>query len=356
MNRAGFLLFIITVFLSAVGIFILYESSSYTAMLNIGDKYYFVKNQTVWLVLGIFLSLLISKIEYKKLYNLALPSLIVTILLLLLVFIPGIGLELKGSHRWIDLRFIVFQPSELLKISLTLYLAAWLSNKEEGRLLAFMIIFALCTFLVVIQPDMGTSFIIAATSIIIYFLANSPIRDMIIMSAILVMGIFIFIKAEPYRVSRLESFREFDHSNISKAPYHIKQILIALGSGGVSGVGIGKSVQKYAYLPENTTDSIFAIYAEETGFIGSVFLISLFLFQSFLGFLISLKIKDKFGKLLASGIIAFLSIQAIVNIASQAVLVPLTGVPLPFVSYGGSSMLINFASIGILMNISRHIK
>lgn len=352
MSKVGAALFLTTLFLIFIGIFILYESSSYTALLNIGDKYFFVKRQVIWSILGVILMLGISRINYKRLYILALPSLVISLILLITVFIPGIGLELKGSHRWIDLGFIVIQPSELLKISLTLYLAAWLSIKEKGRLLSFLGLLGICAFLVVIEPDLGTAFIIAATATIVYFFSGARITEFVLIGVLLLLGIALMIKLEPYRLERLASFRNLDPDAPAAANYHIKQILIALGSGGLTGVGFGNSVQKYAYLPENTTDSIFAIFAEEAGFVGSVFLISLFLLQFLLGFQIAIHAPDKFGMLLGAGIMSFIGVQTMVNIGSQAVILPLTGVPLPFISYGGSSMIINCASIGIMISIA----
>lgn len=355
MNRIGFLLFSSTVCLSLIGIFILFETSTYAALIQIGDKYYFLKNQLLWVVLGILSALVVYKFNHKTFYNLSLPSLIFSIILLLLVFIPGIGIELKGAHRWINMKFFIFQPAELLKITLSLYLAAWLSNFEKKRLFAFLLLFLLCIALVAAQPDMGTAFIIAASSIIVYFLSGAKIREMIFILFLVVGASAILIFLAPYRLERFTSFTRFNPSDINSASYHIKQILIALGSSGLTGVGIGNSISKYGYLPEATTDSIFTIFAEETGFVGSVFLISLIALQLFLGFLVAIKTKDRFGRLLACGIITFLGIQSLINLSSQAVLIPLTGVPLPFISYGGSSMLINYLSMGILLSISKNI-
>lgn len=354
MNKLGFLLAISTVILAAVGIFILYESSSYTAFLNIGDKYYFVKNQAIWAVLGIIVCVVVSRFNYRMLYGLALPMLLATVVLLVIVFIPGVGLELKGSHRWINLGFIVLQPSELLKITLTVYLAAWLSEREKGRLPAFLILLFGSAGLVAMEPDMGTAFVVIFTAIFVYFLSGAPIKHFVIVGLVILLGAIALIKLEPYRVERLTAFRSFDANNLSTTSYHVKQVLIALGSGGLTGVGFGNSIQKYAYVPENTTDSIFAIYAEESGFIGSVVLIGLFVIQLTLGFLIAANAPDKFSQLLAAGIITFLGSQTLINIASQVVLMPLTGVPLPFISYGGSSLIINFAAIGIMLSIARH--
>ena len=172
----------------------------------------------------------------------------------------------------------------------------------------------------------------------------------------MLVGVLVLIKLEPYRMARLSSYQNLDHKDLTTASYHVKQILIALGSGGFSGVGFGNSIQKYAYLPESTTDSIFALFSEEAGFIGSTIVILMFGALSTLGFLVALRAPDLFGKLLAAGIVSFISIQAFINIASQVVLIPLTGIPLPFISYGGSSLIINFVSIGILMNIAKRRK
>lgn len=346
-------LFVITIFLSLLGIFILYESSFYTALLNIGNKYYFIKNQIVWVILGIFITIFLSRVNYKRFYYFAVPGLVGSVLLLILVFVPGIGLALKGANRWIDFGFFVFQPSELLKVTFSLYLAAWLSSKEKGRFFAFLLLYCFCILLVALEPDLGTAIIIALTSIGVYFLSGARFSEMFLILFLSIIAVSALIVVEPYRMERFLNFSNFNEKDLSGASYHTRQILIALGSSGITGVGIGNSVQKYGYIPESTTDSIFAIYGEETGFIGSVFLILIFIVQLILGFLIAYGARDQFGRLWACGILIFLSTQTILNLASQVVIVPLTGIPLPFISYGGSSMIINFASIGILLSISR---
>ncbi|HVZ12031.1 MAG TPA: putative peptidoglycan glycosyltransferase FtsW [Patescibacteria group bacterium] len=353
MSKQGILLFFCATFLSILGIFILYESSTYTALLSLSDKYYFVRNQAIWFILGLVALMVVSRIDYKLYYRFAFPMLVVSLCMLVLVFFPGIGLSLQGAHRWLNFGFIVVQPSEILKITLTIYLAAWLTTHEKSKFMAFILLLGLSAFLVLIEPDMGTSFIIAATATGVYFLSGAPIRDLVIIGVLLVVGCFALVKLEPYRVARLTAFQNFDAKDLSKTSYHVKQILISLGSGGLTGVGFGNSVQKYAYLPESTTDSIFAIFAEEAGFFGATILIIFFAIFSSLGFIIAQQARDVFGKLLAAGIITFLGIQAFVNLASQVVLIPLTGVPLPFISYGGSSLIINLVSVGVLLNISR---
>ncbi len=354
MRKLGAALFLTTCLLAGIGVFILYESSSYTAFLNIGDKYYFVKNQGMWFALGIVFCLIVSRIPYKIYSKFALPMLLGTFVLLVAVFLPGIGLSLKGAHRWIDLGFVVMQPSELLKITFTIYLAAWFSVKEKGRLLAFLMLLGLCMFLVVIEPDLGTTIVIAATAVLVYFFQGARISEMLVIFALFAVALVSLIGLAPYRAARFAEFVQFDHSDLSTTSYHVKQVLIAVGSGGLTGVGFGNSIQKYAYVPENTTDSIFAIFAEEAGFVGSVLLISLFFTQLLLGYAIASNSPDAFGKLLAFGISTFIGIQAVINLATQVVLFPLTGVPLPFVSYGGSSLIINLVSVGILLSVAWH--
>lgn len=353
MSKLGAALFITTCLLSCIGIFILYESSSYTAFLNIGDKYYFVKNQSIWFALGIVCCLVVSRIPYKIYAKFALPFLLGTFALLIAVFLPGIGLSLKGAHRWIDLGIIVVQPSELLKITFTIYLAAWFTVKEKGRLVAFLLLLSVCMFLVLIEPDLGTTTIIAVTAILVYFFQGAKLSEMAIIFVLFAAALVGLISFAPYRAARFAEFANFNYTDLNSTSYHVKQVLVGLGSGGALGVGFGNSVQKYAYLPENTTDSIFAIFAEEAGFVGSSLLISLFFIQLLIGLGISSQTEDIFGRILSFGIITFIGIQAIINLASQVVLFPLTGVPLPFISYGGSSMIINFISIGILLSISR---
>lgn len=352
MNRLALILLIITFVLTSLGLFILYESSSYTAQLNLNDKYYFIKNQSIWIFLGIIGAFVMSRLKESFLYTLSLPLLVITLLLLILVFFPGIGLELNGSHRWINLGFNIFQPSELLKITLSLYLASWLSVREKGRLMAFLLLIIVASGLVLIQPDLKTAIIILATSFIVYFVSGATLKEVAPILLIAVVGIAIVAGASPYRVKRITAFQNFDVNNLNTTSYHTKQIVIALGSGGLSGVGFGNSIQKYSYLPEHTTDSIFAIFAEEAGFIGSTVLILIYIALATIGIFIALYAKTTFGKLLACGITVFITIQTLINLMSQAILIPLTGVPLPFISYGGSSMLINFLAIGLLLNIA----
>lgn len=352
MKRLDIFLFISTIILTLFGILMIYEASSYIAFRDFGDKYHYLREQFLWISIGIAGLIFFTFFDYHRLYNLSLPVLILAILLLALVFMPGMGVSALGARRWIDLKFITLQPTEFIKLAFAIYLAAWFSNKEKGRFIAFILLLGLIVFLVMLEPDMGTAGIILFESLIVYFLSGGNIWHFISLLPVVSILAYVLVKIEPYRAARLTAFLNPDSSLLTSS-YHVRQILIALGTGGLTGVGLGNSLQKYAYLPENTTDSIFAIIAEEFGFIGSTILIILFGVVVWRGFMIAVCSKDQFGKILAGGLISFLGIQIVINLAAQTALIPLTGVPLPFISYGGSALITDLCSIGILLNISR---
>lgn len=352
MKKIDFLLLLPVVFLTIFGLFMIYDASSFIAFKDFGDKYHYIKDQIFWVTLGSFFLIFFFLFDYKKLFNLAIPILILAIAGLSMVFIPGLGLEALGAKRWIDFNFFVLQPSEFSKLALAIYLAAWFSNREKGRLLSFLLLLGVVLTLVILQPDFGTATIILSQSLAVYFLSGANILHLFLLAPILAVAGFLLVKLEPYRAERLATFLNFNKSP-DVLSYHVKQILIALGSGGITGVGIGNSLQKYAYLPESTTDSIFAIIAEEFGFIGATLVILLFVILIWRGFYIATKARDNFGKLLAGSISTYLGTQTVVNLASQTALLPLTGIPLPFISYGGSALIVSLCSIGILLNISK---
>lgn len=338
--------------LTIFGLFMIYDASSYVAFRDFGDKYRYIKDQIYWVVIGFGALSIFSFFDYHKYYNLALPILLVAIFLLFLVFVPGLGIEALGAKRWINLGFFILAPGEFIKLALTIYLSAWFSTREKGRFIAFLLLIGLVIVLVMLQPDMGTAVVILGEAIILYFLSGGSILHILGLIPIIGIGGLGLILLEPYRVARLTTFLN-PNQELETTSYHLRQILIALGSGGLFGVGVGNSLQKYAYLPEATTDSIFAIAAEETGFVGAAILLLLMLFIIYRGFYIAGRAKDNFGKLLAGGITSFIAIQTIVNLGAQTALFPLTGVPLPFISYGGSALIVNLVSVGILLNISR---
>lgn len=353
MKKIDFTLLITVVILTFFGLFMIYDVSSFVAFKDFGNKYHYVSSQFLWAVLGFGALTFFSLFNYHKLYALALPILSVALVLLILVFIPGIGVGILGAHRWIDTKLFILQPAEFIKLALAIYLAAWFSNKEKGRLSAFLLLIGLVLGLVMAEPDMGTAVVILAEALAIYFLSGANIFYFSLIVPLVGLLGFLFIKISPYRLKRLEAFLNINTS-LESSSYHVKQILIALGSGGLTGIGLGNSLQKYAYLPEGTTDSIFAIIAEELGFVGATVLIILFIYIIYRCFYIAINAKDNFGKLLAGGIATFMASQAIINLAAQTALVPLTGIPLPFISYGGSALIVDLAAVGILLNISKN--
>lgn len=352
MKKIDLVLLLPVALLTLFGLLMIYNASSYVSFKDFADKYHYIKDQIFWVVLGFGSLGFFYFFDYKKLYVFAIPALVLAVTLLLLVFVPGLGVEALGARRWIDLQFFVVQPSEFAKFALAIYLAAWFSKPEKGRLLPFILLLLLVFGLIIAQPDFGTATIILSEALTIYFLSGASITQFLLIVPAVAVASFLIIKFEPYRAQRLATFLNFSDSP-DKYSYHVKQILIALGSGGLTGVGLGNSLQKYAYLPEATTDSIFAIAAEEVGFLGSLIVISLFILVVYRGFYIASKARDNFGKLLAGGIAAFLGTQVLVNLGSQTALLPLTGVPLPFISYGGSALIVSLSAVGILLNISK---
>ena len=352
MKKIDISLLLSVILLTLFGLFMIFDASSFVAYRDFADKYHYVRDQFFWVILGFIALAFFSYFDYHRFYSLAIPILAIALILLILVFIPGIGVYLLGARRWIDTGIFIVQPAEFVKLALAIYLSAWFSNKEKGRLFAFLLLMVLVLGLVILQPDMGTTAIILSEALVIYFLSGAKIVHLFLLVPIITFLGFLFIKFSSYRAKRLEAFLNINES-IESSSYHVRQILIALGAGGITGVGLGNSIQKYAYLPESTTDSIFAIIAEEMGFIGATALILFFIFIFGRAFYIAVNAKDNFGKLLGAGITTFLAVQTIINLSAQTALVPLTGIPLPFLSYGGSSLIVDLAAVGILLNISR---
>lgn len=347
-------IFAVSIFLTLFGLIMIYNASVVIAERDFADKYHYARDQATWVVVGFVIMLIFSFIDYHVWRRLALPILVTTLVLLMMVFVPVVGIKALGASRWINFGFFIVQPAELAKPALVVYLASWLSNKERRRFFAFVLLIGLVVGLIMLEPDMGTAVVLGSTAMIIYFLSGAPLWHFFLLIPAGAAISFILIRIVPYRLERFLTFLDPLRDPLG-ASYHIHQTLLALGSGGLLGVGLGKSLQKYAYLPESTTDSIFAIVAEEIGFVGSVFIIMLFFFLIFRAFMVAKKAPDTFGILLCSGIASFLAIQVIINLSAQVALLPFTGVPLPFISYGGSSLLVTLAAIGIVLNISKHI-
>ncbi|MCX6794277.1 MAG: putative lipid II flippase FtsW [Candidatus Gottesmanbacteria bacterium] len=346
------LMLLAVVVLSLFGLLMVYDSSVAIAVRDFGNQYYYLRDQLKWLAVGFAALTVFSFIDYHAWYKIALPILLVTLVLLLAVFIPGVGVRALGAHRWINFGFFVLQPAEFAKLALVIYLSAWFSVRERGRFAAFALLVAMVVGLVLLEPDLGTSVVIVAIALILYFASGAPVLHFVVILPVLVAGILVLAIISPYRMARLTTFLHPEQDPLGSS-YHIRQALLGLGSGGWFGVGVGQSRQKYEYLPEANTDSIFAIIGEETGYVGGVAVILMFVFTSWRGFRIAKRAQDGFGRLLAIGVTSWISLQSIINLSAMVALLPLTGVPLPFVSYGGSSLIVVLAAVGILLNISK---
>lgn len=342
----------VVLILAFFGVLMVYDSSVAIAIRDFGNQYYYAKEQIKWLGIGIVAMSLLSRVDYHKWYGLALPALVGTMALLVAVFIPGLGVRALGAHRWLNFGVFVLQPAELAKLVLVMYLAAWFSGREKGRLGAFLLLVGIMFGLVILEPDLGTGIIIVATALVMYFISGADPRHFALLLPIVVIGVTLLAVSSPYRFLRLTTFLNPERDPLG-ASYQIRQVLLALGSGGWTGIGIGKSRQKYEYLPEANTDSIFAIIGEETGFMGAILVIAAFAFLVWRAFRVAARAPDPFGKLLAAGIASWVGVQSVLNIGAMVALIPLTGIPLPLISYGGSSMVILLAATGILLNISR---
>jgi cell division protein FtsW len=344
--------------LTVGGLVILASASSNLGETQFHDSYYFLKHQILYgLSLGIVGFLLMSRVHYLKLKKIAFPLLILSILLLIMVFTP-FGLHVRNTSRWIRLGPFSFQPAEVLKITYILYLAAWLSNATMRRarsfgsgFVPFLLVSGIIGILLVLQPATSTVFILLAAGLIVYFFSGAPWKYIIGYIGLGVLGLALVITITPYRRTRITSYLTHN-ADTEGSGYHVNQAQIAIGSGGVTGVGYGKSTTKISFLPTPADDSIFAVAAEELGFVGSSIIIILFATLTIRMFWLAARVKERFGQLLLIGFGTIIALQSIVNIASISGLAPLTGVPLPFISYGGTALAIFMTMIGITSNIS----
>ncbi|MFH1575744.1 MAG: putative lipid II flippase FtsW [Candidatus Nealsonbacteria bacterium] len=349
--------------LALLGIVIITSVSAAISQQKFGFATFYIFRHLIFgLIPGVILGFVAYKVPLTYFKKWAPILLLTNLFLMVLVFVPGIGIKLGNAQSWLNLRFTSFQPSESLKLIFILYLASWLAtraekNKKEfsATLMAFLAILGVITLLLAMQPDIGTLGIIIATGFLMYFLSGTPLKHAVIIFFGGLISLAALIKIEPYRLSRFSVLFNLDKDPMGVG-WQIKQALIAVGSGGIFGTGLGMSVQKFGYLPEPMADSIFACFTEETGLIGGFMIISLFLIITWLGFKIAKNSKNNFEKLTALGIISWLSVQAFINIGAMLQILPLTGVPLPFISYGGSALVTELTGIGILLNISKNTK
>ncbi len=342
-----------------VGIFVLASASLGISAARFGTAYYYLFHQIIFgLVPGAVLFFLALKLPYTFLRNWALPILILAVFLMFLSLLPGIGFLHGGARRWITFGPISFQPAEFLKFAYVIYLAAWLESKSKAissfkfGFLPFVIMSAFVASFLVSQPDIGTLGVLMAAIMAMFFLSGGSFKQMILLFVISLVIIGVLISLEPYRLDRVAVFFNPAHDP-QGIGYQINQALIAVGSGGFWGRGFGLSRQKFSYLPEPIGDSIFAVLGEELGFIGGAILIVLFLIFFLRGVWIINRSSDGFGRFLGTGLLFLIMFQALINIAAILGLMPLTGIPLPFVSYGGTALTFTMAEIGIILNISK---
>lgn len=359
MKKIDYLLLFGIIIISLFGILMIYSSSYVWALYKFNDSYKFVKTQSLFLIVSYILMYITLKIPYTKYLNKSNIIFIVCIILLILVLIPGIGTVRNGSRSWFGIGGLGIQPSEFTKLGMIIFTSKYLAFNEKilkdikKGLLPILSILILIFGLIMLQPDFGTGVIIVMSIIGLLFISGVPMGFFIKLGILGLLGVVGLIIAAPYRMKRIVSFLN-PWSDPLGSGFQIIQSLYAIGPGGLLGLGFGNSIQKHFYLPEPQTDFIFAIISEEFGFMGILFVSSIFLLIIYRGFRIAINCQNKFGKYLAFGITFQLSFQCLLNLMVVVGLIPVTGVTLPFLSYGGSSLLITMFSMSILLNISKY--
>jgi cell division protein FtsW len=351
-------LFVTTVILICVGIVMIYSASSIYAWERYKDTFFFLKRHLIFLAIGLLFTFVSMALDYRKLNRWAKPLLVVSIILLVLVLIPGIGREFGGARRWFRFKFISFQPSELANIALIVYLADFLSRKESviknlfKGFLPPMITLGLTLVLILAQPDLGSVVALGTVAFIMLFVAGVRLTHL---TSVVLAGLpllYLLIFSVPYRRMRIMAFLN-PWLDPKGSGFQIIQSQIALGSGGIFGAGLGQSKQKLFYLPAAHTDFIFSIIGEELGLLGTIGIIILFMIFIKQSIQIIKNAPNKFGYFLSLGLVLMISFKAIINIGVSCGVLPTKGLPLPFISYGGSSLIFDMLSIGLLMNIAR---
>jgi len=349
------------IFISIFGVIMIYSSSSVWAEYKFNDAFKYLKHQSIFLIIGIILMIIISKIPYTYYLNKANIILVVCFFLLILVLIPGIGTVRNGSRSWFGIGGFGIQPSEFMKLALIIFVSKYLEKNEKDMsnikrgVLPILSITLIVFGLIMLQPDFGTGVIIVMSIVGLLFISGVSMKFFYIALIFGIIGAVGLIVAAPYRFKRILSFLDPWIDPLGSG-FQAIQSLFAIGPGGLLGLGLGNSIQKHFYLPEPQTDFIFAIISEELGFLGIVIVSTLFLTIIYRGFKISLNAKDHFSKYLAFGITFQLAFQTLLNLMVVVSLIPITGVTLPFLSYGGSSLLITLCEMGVLLNISRNVK
>ena len=361
MKREGFFSFdkplaVSAAVLSCIGLLFIYSASSYSAELQYGDAFRYVETQAVALALGVAAMFAVSFVRPEKIKKYSFVLFAVGVALLAAVFVPGFGVESYGAKRWINLGFFTVQPSEYAKFAMVAFLAAFAAKKGVGtfpRALVFLATAGLVCLLLLLEPNMSVTICVGAAAFVLLFAAGAkPTHLAVILVPVAALGIALIV-AEPYRVRRLLAFLDPWSSPLDEG-YQLIQSYYALGSGGLFGVGLFNSRQKYLFLPFAESDFILSVIGEETGFFGVLGVLALFAVIIVRGTLIAARARDRYSCYLAAGITALLALQTLMNIAVVCGAVPPTGLPLPFVSAGGSSLVCYFAAVGALLSVSRY--
>ncbi|GGK27593.1 stage V sporulation protein E [Caldalkalibacillus thermarum] len=359
LGRPDFIILIVTLILLGFGLVMIYSSSHHIAYWEHQDSAYFLKRQLVWAFLGLLMLYITMNIPYRLYRKLVPVILLVLLVMMVLVLVPGFGLKEKGAQRWLNLGVVTLQPSEFVKLGLIMYLAS-IYSKKQGYISQFkrgvlppLVIVGLFFGLTLLQRDLGTASMLMLFTFVILFCAGARMRHMLALGLMGFLMVGIFAVTQPYRLERLTAFLD-PWADPLDTGYHTIQSLYAIGNGGLWGMGFNNSIQKQFYLPEPHTDFIFAVVAEEWGLVGVIGVLLAYLVLILRGIQLSLHAPDAFGMLLGIGISGMIGIQALINIGVVSGLLPVTGLTLPFLSYGGSSLLLNLVSTGILLNISRY--
>lgn len=351
----------IVIVLLAFGLIMILSASSpvaYASSATNNDSFYYFKKQLIWAILGGIAMVVTSSYDYQKLKkwgNLALGG---SFLLLILVLIPGIGVVVNEARRWIQLGPINFQPSEIAKFGIVLFMAVSLSKNYKtlesfSGLMCYLVILGVIAGVIMLEPHFSCTMLILSSAAIMLFVAGARWKHIGLLALPALAGIVILVVSAPYRLARVTTFLD-PFKDIKGEGWQIVQSLYAIGSGGIFGAGIGQSRQKYLNIPEPQNDFIFSIICEELGLFGAILVIALFAFLIYRGIKIALNAPDLFGTLLVVGIISLIAIQALVNIAVVTSSMPVTGMPLPFFSYGGTALAITMAEMGVVLNVSKH--
>ena len=344
--------------LLAIGLAMVYSASGIKALDAQDDPRYFLVQQSAWVAIGLLAMLVVARIDYHHYRRFALPGLAIAVVLLVAVLVPGIGSRVGGASRWLRVSsFAGVQPAELAKLALVIYLAFWLAAKRElvGRwpvTLPFIAVIAIVAGLVIAEPDLGTAIVVVAIGLAMYFVAGARLAEFAALGALAAISVAAVAVVQPYRLLRLVTFLD-PWSEPQGAGFQTIQSIYGLALGGPLGEGLGAGKEKFGYLPAPYTDSIFAVLGDELGLLGTLAVVLLFLVVAFKGVRIALAAPDPAGTLLATGVTTWLVFQAWVNMAVVAALVPMTGITLPFISYGGSSICVGLVAVGILLNVGR---